>query len=102
MLGIDKTTISRFINPSNGLIKKILHFDEIKEYELCENKPYYLAAHWAIKEALYKADNSKNVFSEIKIEKKDRVYSYPGFIISTTSENDDYIAIVMKEGQSCK
>lgn len=99
MLGIDKTTISRFKNPTNEFIEKVLHPLEIKEYQATENKERYLAARWAIKEALFKANNSNFAFSKIRIEKIDSRYVYQDYEISTTSEGDEYIAIVMKEGK---
>lgn len=97
MLGIDKTTISRFRDASETLVKRILHPDEVIEYQTSEDKQYYLAARWAIKEALFKADNENKNFNEIRINKSYREYTYPGYVISTTSEGDSYIAIVMKE-----
>ena len=96
MLGIDKTTISRFKNMSDSFIKRVLHEEEIIEYNASENKELFLAARWAIKEALYKADNTNVEFSKMKITKENRQYKFPGYIISTTNEGDDYIAIVMK------
>ncbi len=98
MLGIDKTTISRFKDASAEFVGRVLHPDERVEFESSENKPYFLAARWAIKEALYKAGNKK-IFKETKLTKQDRKYFYPGYEISTTSEGDDYIAIVMKVGK---
>lgn len=99
MLGIDKTTISRFKNPTKEFLEKVLHPLEIVEYDKSENKEHFLAARWAIKEALFKADNANFTFSKIRIEKIDRKYVYKGYEISTTSEGDEYIAIVMKEGK---
>lgn len=97
MLGIDLTKISRFENQNNQFITKTLHPEEIKEYEQTENKAAYLATRWAIKEALFKADNKLFSFSEIRISKKDRVYTFPGYIISTSNEDDYVIAVAQKE-----
>lgn len=97
MLGIDLTKISRFEDAKEALINKVLHPNEILEYNKVQNKAYFLAARWAIKEALFKADNSLFDFNKIEIKKDGRVYKYPGYIITTSSEDDYYIATVMKE-----
>lgn len=97
MLGIDITKISRFKNAKDTLIKKILHPKEITKYQESENKAKFLAIRFAIKEALFKANNSNFIFSKIEIQKKNRVYQYPGYVISTSNEDDYYIAIVKKE-----
>lgn len=97
MLGIDLTKISRFENQNKRFLTKALHPEEIKEYEQTENKAAYLATRWAIKEALFKADNNLFSFSGIRILKKDRVYTFPGYIISTSNEDDYVIAVAQKE-----
>ena len=65
MLGIDLTKISRFKNVNKNFIKKILHEDELKSYEISIDKPKFLAVRWAIKEAIYKCDNKYSNFQEI-------------------------------------
>lgn len=102
MLGADLTKISRFASPTRTFIERILHPLEIEEYEKSEDKTKYLAAHWAIKEALFKADNSLLHFNEIKIEKKEKKYFYPGYVITTSNEDDYYFAVVMKEKNESK
>lgn len=97
MIGIDITRISRFKDPTNTFIKKILHPNEIKQYEIEKDKPLFLASRWAIKEALFKANNEEFSFNKIEIKKQDRFYKLEGYSISTSKEDDYYIAIVMKE-----
>lgn len=97
MLGIDLTKVARFANKNDNFIIKTLHPEEIEEYNLSENKTKYLATHWAIKEALYKANNNLFNFNKIRITKKDRVYKYPGYDISTSNEDDYVVAIAQKE-----
>lgn len=97
MVGIDITKISRFKNPKKSFIKKILHPEEINEYQESKNKPKFLAKRWAIKEAIFKCENKLFHFDKIKLTEKDRVMSYKGYKISTSSEDDYYIAIAIKE-----
>ena len=97
MIGIDLTKISRFKNVNDKFIKKCLHPEEIKELEKVKNKEKYIATRWAIKESLFKADNSLFSFNKIRIKEIERVYIYKGYIISTSSEEDLLIAFVQKE-----
>ncbi|RTZ68697.1 MAG: peptide transporter [Tenericutes bacterium] len=96
MLGIDITKISRFNKPTKAFIKKILHPKEILKYENEEDKSLFLASRWAIKESLYKANNKYFHFNKINIEKKDNKYVFEEFQISTSKEEDYYIAVVTK------
>lgn len=96
MLGTDITSISRFRNVKESFVKKILHLEEIKEMKKIKNKSRFLAAHWAIKEALFKADNKLSSYSKIWIKKKDNKYKYKNFLISTSTEGNYYFAIVIK------
>ena len=97
MIGIDITRISRFENSSESLIKRVLHKNEIILYKESEDKPRFLAKMWSIKEALFKADNSLKEFSKIELIDKGRITTFKGFEISTSTEDDYYIAIVKKE-----
>lgn len=97
MLGIDLTKISRFNNPTESLIKKMLHPNEIIEYEKAEDKTLFLAARWAIKEALFKADNQYFHFNKVEIKEVNRIFQFPGYIITTTKEDDYYFAVVMEK-----
>ena len=97
MIGIDITNISRFKEVSESFIKRVLHENEVKLYETSGNKPRFLAKRWSIKEALFKADNSFKEFSNIELIDNGRITSFKGFDISTSTEDDYYIAIVKKE-----
>ena len=98
MLGIDLTKVSRFKNKSDTFVKRILNIEEIKEYHKSYDKSFYLANIWAIKEALFKADNKLSNFSEIRIIKSNGVYNYNNFKISTSNENG-YIVAIAKKGE---
>ncbi|QJR44028.1 holo-ACP synthase [Mycoplasma miroungirhinis] len=94
-VGIDITSISRFINKSDEFAKRILSPAELKEYQIINNKSKYLATRWAIKEAIFKADNTFSTFSNINIEKNQKYY-FKDFEISTSSEGDLVIATAIK------
>lgn len=98
MIGIDMTKISRFKNKvyKERFIKRILHPEEIKQFKLSNNKAHFLAAHWAIKEAMFKIDNQRFHFDKILISKQNRAFNVPGYKISTSQEHDFYIAIAQK------
>ena len=97
MLGIDLTKVSRFKNKSETFVKRVLNAEEIKEYHNSNDKVFYLANAWAIKEALFKADNRLSNFNEIRITKSNGVYNYINFEISTSNEDGYIVAIARKE-----
>ena len=97
MLGIDLTKVSRFEDKSDSFVRRILNVDEIKEYHKANDKAFYLANAWAIKEALFKADNILSNFNEIRITKSNGVYNYSNFEISTSNEDGYIVAIAKKE-----
>ncbi|MCP4337241.1 MAG: 4'-phosphopantetheinyl transferase superfamily protein [Mycoplasma sp.] len=97
MIGIDITQISRFANKEERFAKKILHPSEMEEFNNSTNKTRFIATRWAIKEALYKVDNSYFEFSKVNIKKSKELYLFKDFSISTSSEQDITIAIVQKE-----
>ncbi len=97
MLGIDLTKISRFENSTEAFIDKILSVEEKVLYEESSNKARFLAKRWSVKEALFKADNSLNTFKDINLIENGREVEFKGFEISTSTEDDYYIAIVTKE-----
>ncbi|MCU4117092.1 4'-phosphopantetheinyl transferase superfamily protein [Mycoplasma zalophi] len=94
-VGIDITSISRFLNKTDEFAKRILSNEEFTEYQKINNKGKYLATRWAIKEAIFKADNAFNTFSNINI-KKNQKYYFDNFDISTSSEGDFVIAMAIK------
>ncbi|UWD34094.1 4'-phosphopantetheinyl transferase superfamily protein [Mesomycoplasma molare] len=97
MIGVDLTQISRFKNKKETFVRKILSKNEILEYENSENKEKFLATRWAIKEAIFKADNSFFEFNLIDIKKENKRYKFREFEISTSYENNLVIAIVYKK-----
>ncbi|WP_406617313.1 4'-phosphopantetheinyl transferase superfamily protein [Mycoplasmopsis adleri] len=100
MLGVDLAKINRFDNVSDDFIERflspaeIIEFNKIKDNSILRSK--YAATHWAIKEALLKADGKLNKFKEISITKIDGKYHFLDFEISTSNEDDMVIAIVYK------
>ena len=99
MIGVDLTNISRFENKDEKFVSKILHPQEIIEYNKAADKALFLARYWSIKEALYKSDNKLFKFNEIYISKKDdKKYNYNNYLITTSREGDLYISFVLKEG----
>ena len=99
MIGVDLTTISRFKNCSDNFVSRVLSQQELKSYLQQKNKSLFLATRWAIKEALFKADNQLNEFKAITIEKIANRYCYKNFYISTSKEQDLVIATVIKRNE---
>lgn len=97
MIGIDLTKISRFKDAKKTFIEKMLHPDEIVELEKSINQELFLAERWAIKEALFKANNDFFHFNKFALKLENRVFKFPGYIITTTKEDDYYVAVVIKE-----
>ncbi|WP_369085919.1 4'-phosphopantetheinyl transferase superfamily protein [Metamycoplasma spumans] len=100
MIGIDITRVSRFKKVSQRFVQNVLHQDEIKEFDKLESdqKPKFLATRWAIKEALFKADNKYSCFNEVLIKKSSEGrYVFLDFEISTSDEGNLLIAIVLKK-----
>lgn len=95
-IGIDITRISRFKDAKQSLVDRVLHEDEREEFLQSDDKALFLAARWAIKEALYKTNNDLFHFDKIKITKQNNVYTFEGYDISTSKEDDYYTAIVKR------
>lgn len=77
-VGIDIAKIPRFkkileAKYSNNFLNKVLHTEEIKEYEKLKNldlKSRFLASRWSFKEALVKASGNKQLtFSKVFLSK---------------------------------
>ncbi len=94
MIGIDLTKVSRFKDKELQFAKRILTEKEFSFFELSNNKTKFIATRWAIKEALFKADNSLRNYSHIEVEKNFGRYEFNGFEISTSDEDDYVIAMV--------
>lgn len=104
MIGIDLTNKERFKNNYLDIGKKILHSSEKKLFlniNSEEEKINFIASRWAIKEALFKCDNSYKNFSNISVI-KDLFGRYifedlnDKFEISTSNE-DKYIIAIVKD-----
>ncbi|MBN0919258.1 4'-phosphopantetheinyl transferase superfamily protein [[Mycoplasma] gypis] len=101
-VGIDLTTIKRFDEIDILAIKRFLsksEFDEYLEITKTHTKDFinlFLATRWALKEAIFKADNRFYEFKKINITKHDNVYHFENFSLSTSNENGMVIAIAIK------
>ncbi len=99
--GIDLTNITRKEFKEEGLIKKILHPYEYEIYLTLdkEQQTKYVAKHWAIKEAIFKAYNHKYGMNKVLIEKKDQqlfsIVDDISFTISISYEDQYVIASVV-------
>ncbi len=97
-IGVDITSINRFKDKKINFVKKVLSNQEYKEWEYSENKLLYIAQRWAIKEALFKANNDLHDYHLINIERnKSGVFIYKDYKISTSKENEYVIAFVIGE-----
>ncbi|MGX9340334.1 holo-ACP synthase [Mycoplasma sp. 128] len=94
-IGIDLVNINRFKEVKEHFIKRFLSDIEYVDYQKSENKDIFLATRWALKEAIYKADNSEYSFKDISIS-KDITYRYKNFSLSTSSEGEFVIAMAIK------
>lgn len=110
MIGIDITKLSRFENKTNAFLKKVLHPNELVLYNQLDQqeKIKFLATRWAIKEAIFKADNKKSIFSELNIVKNKFKYWLTDnnqtidnrFRISTSNDGEFVVAAVyLMDGQ---
>lgn len=96
MIGVDITSIKRFENKKVNFVKKVLSDEEFKEWEKSENKLLYVAQRWAIKEALFKANNDLHDYHKINLKRNEKgVFIYENYKISTSKENEYVIAFVM-------
>lgn len=98
MIGVDITSIKRFENKSDAFVKKVLSNDEYQEWLQVTNQPLYLAQRWAIKEALFKANNDLHDFSKVNLTRNQKgIFLFKNFKITTSKEDDYVIAFVMEE-----
>lgn len=97
MIGVDITSIKRFANRKLNFVKKVLSDEEFIEWEKVENKDLYIAQRWAIKEAIFKANNDYHDYHKINIIRDEKgVFIFKNFKISTSKENEYVIAFVME------
>ncbi|MBN4089432.1 4'-phosphopantetheinyl transferase superfamily protein [Mycoplasma enhydrae] len=99
MISVDLSKIRRFKKMSKRAINRILHPKEIFEFELLDKQKQmlFLATRWAIKECLFKIDNSLFEYNKIQITKtKAGKYIYDDFQLSTTNEDGYVVAVALK------
>ncbi|MCU4706930.1 4'-phosphopantetheinyl transferase superfamily protein [Mycoplasma sp. CSL7503-lung] len=96
-VGVDLVKISRFNDKSLTFAKRILSQNELEEYNSLpdEQKTLFLARSWAIKEAIFKANNEYFDFSKISLRKENKVWKFEEFAISISHEDDFLIAFVI-------
>ncbi|CCP24123.1 Holo-acyl-carrier protein synthase [Mycoplasmopsis cynos C142] len=97
--GTDLTTVSRFKNKSQKFAEKILSEQEYVQFQKMEDerqKSLFLARVWAIKESIYKADNSFYDFRKINLVKINGRWTFRDFSISISHERNLLIAFVVK------
>ncbi|MGZ9428356.1 4'-phosphopantetheinyl transferase superfamily protein [Mycoplasma sp. 1012] len=97
MIGVDIISISRFKGKKENFIKRILSENEWNSFVKTENKEKFLATRWAIKEAIFKADNKYFNFKQIDIYKENKKYKFQNFEISTSNDEDTVIAVAIKK-----
>ncbi len=97
MIGLDLTSISRFKGKEEEFASKILHEDEKISFNKTDSKTRFIAIRWAIKEALFKADNNLYSYPKVNITKQNQKYIVEGYEISTSIEGDLIAAVVLKE-----
>lgn len=100
MIGVDLVKISRFEKAKIDFAKKFLHPNELEKYLLIKDdylKSKFLAAIWAIKEAMFKVDNSLFEFKNIELQKENESWQHKNFDISISHEDDYLVAVVLKK-----
>ncbi|BBA22461.1 ACP synthase [Mycoplasmopsis bovirhinis] len=97
--GVDITQISRFENKSIKFARRILsdgEYELFKKLVNSKDKALFLARAWAIKEAIFKADNQYFEFSKINLVKLNNRWTFQNFAISISHEGNWLIAFVVK------
>ncbi|WP_027120801.1 holo-ACP synthase [Mycoplasmopsis lipofaciens] len=100
MLGVDLVRIDRFQNVSKNFETRFLNQNEYKYYLNIEDKylkSVFLASIWAIKEAMFKADNSYINFKNIELQKIDGAWFHDKFYISISHEENMLVAVAIKK-----
>ncbi|MFV8468659.1 4'-phosphopantetheinyl transferase superfamily protein [Mycoplasma sp. VS42A] len=101
-LGIDITNISRFLNKGEIFWNRVLSADELvyfNKLDTPDSKAKFLARSWAIKEAIFKADNTYIDFRKVNIKKdpESKLWKFKDFLISISYADDFVIAVVTKQ-----
>lgn len=100
MIGIDLVDIRRFKNKSAKFLARYMNQNELLEYQKIANSDLqatYAAELWAIKEAIFKANNSLSDFSHLEIKKTNGVFSHEAFEISLSHEKNMLVAVAIKK-----
>lgn len=94
------TRLDRFKNKNEDFVKRFLSENEYKEFKKITSedlKSKFLATRWAIKEAIFKADNSYPDFRKVDILKEEcGRYFFKDFKISTSDEGNILVAVAVK------
>ncbi|WP_416756350.1 4'-phosphopantetheinyl transferase superfamily protein [Mycoplasma aquilae ATCC BAA-1896] len=101
-IGIDITNISRFLNKGEIFWNRVLSADELVHFnklDTPDSKAKFLARSWAIKEAIFKADNTYIDFRKVNIKKdsESKLWKFKDFLISISYADDFVIAVVAKQ-----
>ena len=100
-IGVDITKISRFANKDEHFVHRILGESELKEYLSLtdEKKIIYLASHFALKEALFKASQDEHYLKyQFLHDEKCKLYclNHPEIKVSLSHDDDLIIAFIVK------
>ncbi|WLP85748.1 4'-phosphopantetheinyl transferase superfamily protein [Mycoplasma seminis] len=101
--GVDITNISRFLNKTTTFCNRVLSQNELEKLNQIDDayqKARFLARSWAIKEALFKADNSLIDFRKINLQQdsQSKLWYFKDFVASISYADDYVIAFVQKKG----
>ena len=101
-IGVDVTNVKKFENKSEAFIKRFLTKNEYQKYleTKKELKPKFLAAHWVLKEATYKAVSKfHNIFFTniefIKFDNKYKCTTFDEAEVSVSYNQDLVYAIAL-------
>ncbi|MEA4191134.1 4'-phosphopantetheinyl transferase superfamily protein [Mycoplasma sp. 2045] len=104
-IGVDATNINRFINKKTSFINRVLSTHELAEYNQITDqnlKAKFLARAWAIKESIYKIDNSYIDFRNIDLVKKNNIWEFKNFCISITYVDNLVISVAISKEKNEK
>ncbi|VEU76636.1 holo-ACP synthase [Mycoplasmopsis columbina] len=98
-IGVDLVKIERFKNKDLNFAKRFLSSKELNYFEnkTLKMDTQTLASIWAIKEAIFKADNSYFNFSKIELTRENNQWLHQEFDISLSHEGDYVTAIALKK-----
>lgn len=99
-IGVDIVKIDRFNNVDDYFINRIYTQEEINFYNTLssDKKVVFLASRWAVKEAIFKANNQKDYLSYgcvNDINGKPYIVNHPEIKVSISHDGDYAIAFVI-------